>query len=156
MTYNREETWKDLYKKSGVKTTGEVFDLRSFAELLQEKGLKGYDKGEKQFGSPDKDKAKEFNYTYPKNPEAKLDLHGLIANEAAQKVESFVRESRESGLTFVIVVVGMGHNSPDGKSKLRPVVVQKLLDLQKNHRLRDFKSADPKDGGFGALYIYLK
>jgi hypothetical protein len=165
MENNREKIWADLYNKYGEEPSGET-DFRSFKELFEEDGvlrgrrgvkaLRGYDKGEGQFGSPDKGKAKELNFTYPKDPEDKLDLHGITREEATYLTEKFVRESREMGKTFVIIVVGMGRNSPDGKSKLRPVVVQKLIDLQNNQRLRDFKTAEPKDGGYGALYIYLR
>jgi len=155
MNLDREEIWGDMYKEYGEKI-GEETDFRGFDELFKEKGIKGYDKGEKQFGSPDKPKKKLLNYSYPDNAEAKLDLHGENTMDTPLLVEKFVRESREIGKTFVIIVCGIGRNNVDGKSKLRPIVIKQLLELQKEHRLKDFKSAEPKDGGLGAVYVYLR
>ena len=157
MFKDREEIWDDMYKKYDEKIgAGGDADYRGFAELFEEKGIKGYDKGEKQFGSPDKSKKKLLNYSYPEAPESKLDLHGENTLETPLLVERYVRESREIGKTFVIIVCGVGRGSPDGKSKLRPVVVRKLLELQAEHRLKDFRTAEPKDGGLGAVYVYLR
>lgn len=153
--YNREEAWDDYYKKHGLEKSGET-DYRGFAELMAERGTKGYDKGEKEFGSPDKSKHKEFNFTYPDEPQAKLDLHGMTVDEALPAVEKFVRDCREMQMNFVIIVPGIGRNSVDGRAKLRPLVVNKLVDLQNNQRIRNFKTAEPKHGGLGAVYVYLK
>lgn len=154
-TYNREDAWKDYYEKHGVEPSGES-DFRGFKELMEERGLRGYDKGEKEFGSPDKPKKKELNFTYPDEPQSKLDLHGMTVNEASQEVEKFVRDCREMQMNFVIIVPGIGRNSEEGKAKLRPMVINKLVDLQQNQRIRNFKTAEPKHGGLGAVYVYLK
>jgi DNA-nicking Smr family endonuclease len=151
--YNREETWEELYVKSGEEKTGQN-DFRSFAEQFEERGLKGYDKGEKEAGTFRGSDGKRQRY--PDEPQAKLDLHGYTLDEARPMLQRFIDESRQMGLIFVIVIPGIGRNSEDGRAKLRPMVVQALEKLVNEKMVRDFKSAEPRHGGFGALYIYLK
>ena len=95
-------------------------------------------------------------FTYPENPEDKLDLHGLTRAEADQETKRFIGEAKMKNMSFVVIVVGKGNNSEDGKSKLRPVVVERLNELINNKRIRNFESAKPKHGGFGAIYVYLR
>lgn len=154
-SYNREEAWSELYEKHRVDKSGEV-DFRGFRELFEENGLRGYDKGEKIYGSPDRGKDKDFNFKYPDEPEEKLDLHGQTVEEAKSSLTRFVRECRAKGMRFVIVVPGMGRNSPEGKSKLRPMAVQVLNKLQADHEIRRFETAIPRHGGAGAIYVFLK
>jgi DNA-nicking Smr family endonuclease len=80
----------------------------------------------------------------------------MTMEQASPAVEKFVRDCREMQMNFVIIVPGIGRNSEDGRAKLRPMVVNKLVDLQNNQRIRNFKTAEPKHGGLGAVYVYLK
>jgi DNA-nicking Smr family endonuclease len=153
--YNREETWGDLYKKHQVEKSGET-DFRGFKELFEEKGMRGYDKGEKLYGSPDRDKLESFNFKYPEEPEDKIDLHGQTVEEAKVNLLRFIRDSRARGMRFVIIVPGVGRNSPDGKAKLRPMAVQQLNKLQHDHEIRRYETAEPRHGGAGAIYVFLK
>lgn len=151
--YNREETWADLYAKSGEEKTGQS-DFRSFAEQFAERGMKGFNKGEKEEGNFRDQKGRRQRY--PDEPQARLDLHGYTVEEARPLLMKFIDESRQMGLIFVIVIPGIGRNSENGRAKLRPMAVQTLEKLVEEKMVRDFKSAEPKHGGFGALYIYLK
>jgi len=151
--YNREEAWKDFYEESGERQTGET-DFRGFAELFKERGLKGFNLAEKETSQPANDN--ESGRRYPANPQRSLDLHGNTVGEADRLLSDFITTSRELGLKLVIVVTGLGRNSVGGVSKLRPPVVQKLTAMIKNQQIRDFKTADPRHGGYGAIYVYLK
>lgn len=153
--YDREATWDDLYKKHNEKKSGET-DFRGFAELFEERGVKGYDKG-KEYGDPDKPASKqEQRFTYPEKPEASLDLHGNTMDEARAKVNEFLRQGREIKLRKVRIITGIGRGNADMKSKLRPVVVDRLNYYQHEGWIRRYESAPPSDGGYGAIYVYFK
>lgn len=140
----QERDWKD---KHGIE---------GFAELFEIEGMKNYNKGE-EFGGPEAGKkGSEGRFTYPENPQERLDLHGFTTAEADSKVQKFIGEGKMRNLSFVVIVVGMGHNSEGGKSKLRPVVIDRLNELIHNKRIRNYESAKPKHGGFGAIYVYLR
>lgn len=151
--YNREEAWDELYKNSGEEKTGQS-DFRSFAEQFAERGMKGFNKSEKD--AAEAARFEEKRQRYSNEPQAKLDLHGYTVDEARPKLFKFIDESRQLGLLFVIVVPGIGRNSENGRAKLRPMVVQELDKMVNDQKVRDFQSAEPKHGGFGAIYIYLK
>ncbi len=153
--YNREETWGDLYRKHNEDKTGQN-DFRSFAEQFEERGMKGFNKAEKGDHRYQGEALERKKERYPDNPQENLDLHGLTVEEAKRELIKFISEVRQIGLMFVLVVPGKGQNSPDGKAKLRPMVVQELERLVSDRLVADFRSAEPRHGGFGALYVYLK
>ncbi len=88
--------------------------------------------------------------------DARLDLHGMIQQEAFRALSLFIEESQESGARCVLVITGKGLK-PDGstgvlrdalpgwlnRAELRPLV------LALNH-------AQPRDGGQGAFYVLLR
>ena len=153
--YDRENTWGDLYKKHEEQKSGET-DFRGFEELFKERGFKDYDKG-KEFGDPDKPVSKkEQRFSYPEKPEASLDLHGSTTDEAKAKVNEFMRQSREMRLRKVKIITGIGRGNEDMKSKLRPVVVERLNFYEHEGLIRRYESAPPSDGGYGAIYVYFK
>ncbi len=153
--YNREKTWEDLYEQHKVEKSGET-DFRGFAELFEERGFVGYDKG-KEYGDPDKPVSKkEQRFTYPEKPEASLDLHGSTVEDAKAKVNKFLRQGREMKLRKVRIITGIGRGNADMKSKLRPVVVERLNYYEHEGWIRKFESAPPADGGYGAIYVYFK
>lgn len=153
--YDRENTWGDLYEKHKVEKSGET-DFRGFADLFEERGLRDYDKGQ-EFGDPDKPVSKsEQRFTYPEKPEASLDLHGNTVEEARTKVNSYLRHWREMKLRKVKIITGIGRGNDDMKSKLRPVVVERLNFYEHEGWIRRYESAPPSDGGYGAIYVYFK
>ena len=99
------------------------------------------------------------------NKVKKLDLHGSSLIEANKIVKKFIIESFNNGYKKLLVVTGKGLRS---KSYNNPYVSEKLNVLKysvpefiKNDE--DLKSkisrilkADIKDGGEGAIYIFLK
>ena len=99
------------------------------------------------------------------NKVRKLDLHGLSLNESNKKVKKFVIESFDLGFKKLLIVTGKGLRSKSHKdpyvseelSKLRysvPEYLKKDEDL--NNKIIKISEADIKDGGQGAIYVFLK
>ena len=99
------------------------------------------------------------------NKVRKLDLHGSSLIEANKIVKKFIIESFNSGYKKLLVVTGKGLRS---KSYNNPYVSEKLNVLRYsipefiknnenlNNKISRIAQADIKDGGEGAIYIFLK
>ncbi|MBI5520457.1 MAG: Smr/MutS family protein [Desulfovibrio sp.] len=88
--------------------------------------------------------------------EGHLDLHGQNAEQALDSLLFFMRESYLAGRRMVLVITGRGKNSPKGLSILRQEV-QTWLTREPLRRITlAFCTAQPKDGGAGALYVLLR
>jgi DNA-nicking Smr family endonuclease len=95
----------------------------------------------------------------------KLDLHGFSLAESAEMVKKFINESYDSGYKKLLIVTGKGLRS---KSYKDPYVSKKLSILRysipeyiKNNenlkkKINKISEAEIKDGGGGAIYIFLK
>ena len=95
----------------------------------------------------------------------KLDLHGFSLIEANKKVKKFIIESFDNGYKKLLIVTGKGLRS---KSYDNPYISEKLSilryavpefinnDESLNNKVRKISTADVKDGGEGAVYIFLK
>jgi DNA-nicking Smr family endonuclease len=85
--------------------------------------------------------------------EARLDLHGATIDAAGLRVSDFLTHAQAHRQRCVLMVHGKGHRSGTGRG---------VLKTQLNHWLRDhpailaFCSAQPGDGGTGALYVLLR
>ncbi|NOX76608.1 MAG: DNA mismatch repair protein MutS [Gammaproteobacteria bacterium] len=86
-------------------------------------------------------------------PEASLDLHGQTLAEAGTLLAHFLEEAQNAGLRCLCVVHGKGHRSAAGRPVLKTQVNQWLRDTS---AVLAFCSAQPKDGGMGAVYVLLK
>ena len=88
-----------------------------------------------------------------KNPiEHTLDLHGLTVVEARKALQEFLGECEAAGLRNIIIVHGKGFRSKD-KPIIKPLVNRWLRSVD---NVLAFHSAQPKDGGSGAVYVLLK
>ena len=99
------------------------------------------------------------------NKVRKLDLHGSSLIEANKIVEEFITESFNSGYKKLLIVTGKGLRS---KSYYNPHVSDKLsvlrysvpefirTDENLNSKIKRISKAEIKDGGDGAIYIFLK
>ena len=99
------------------------------------------------------------------NKVKKLDLHGSSLIEANKIVKNFIIESFNNGYKKLLVVTGKGLRS---KSYNNPYVSEKLNvlrysvpefiknDENLNNKISRISQADIKDGGEGAIYIFLK
>ena len=99
------------------------------------------------------------------NKVKKLDLHGSSLIEANKIVKKFIIESFNNGYKKILVVTGKGLRS---KSYNNPYVSEKLNvlrysvpefiknDENLNNKISRTSKATIKDGGEGAIYIFLK
>ena len=99
------------------------------------------------------------------NKVQKLDLHGFSLIEANKVVTRFIIESFDSGYKKILIVTGKGSRS---KSYDNPYVSKKLSVLRYSvpefirndgnleNKISRISTADMKDGGAGAIYIFLK
>ena len=85
--------------------------------------------------------------------EAEADLHGMRTREAEKVLVSFLRECRDQGLRCVRVIHGKGRGSRGGQAVLKWEVDRWL---RRDQGVMAFSSAQPRDGGTGAVYVLLK
>jgi len=85
--------------------------------------------------------------------QAKIDLHGLISDEARAYVASFISDCKKRGIRCVRIVHGKGLGSynrePILKNKLRGWLMQK-------DEVIAYAEAKKQDGGSGAVIVLLK
>jgi DNA-nicking Smr family endonuclease len=85
-----------------------------------------------------------------------LDLHGMTTAEARYEVERFILSSVMQGLRCVLVIHGRGLNSRDQI----PILKERMSSWLKRGRLKHlvlaFATAQPCDGGAGAMYVLLR
>ena len=99
------------------------------------------------------------------NKVRKLDLHGFSLIEANKTVKKFIIESFNNGYKKLLIVTGKGGRS---KSRANPYLSEKLSVLKYSvpeyinndenliNKIRKISKASLKDGGEGAIYIFLK
>jgi len=88
-----------------------------------------------------------------KNPiEHALDLHGLTVEQARNELLEFLGECEAAGVRHAIIVHGKGFRSKD-KPVIKPMLNRWLRAVD---NVLAFHSAQPKDGGNGAVYVLLK
>ena len=95
----------------------------------------------------------------------KLDLHGFSLIEANKIVKNFIINSFNSGYKKLLIVTGKGLRS---KSHENPYLSEKLSVLRNSvpeyikndenlaNKINSISTADIKDGGEGAIYVFLK
>ena len=84
---------------------------------------------------------------------AEADLHGMRIREALTLLEDFLRDCRADRLRCVRVIHGKGLGSRDGHAVLKWQVDSWL---RRHDGVMAFCSAQPRDGGTGAVYVLLK
>ena len=99
------------------------------------------------------------------NKVRKLDLHGYSISESNKIVKKFIVESFDCGHKKLLIVTGKGSRS---KSYDNPYISEKLSvlrysvpefirnDENLDNKINRIVTADIKDGGEGAIYIFLK
>lgn len=88
--------------------------------------------------------------------ESHIDLHGMNSEQAFDNLLFFIRESFLQGKRCVLAVTGRGKNSPGGHSVLKREIQEWLTRDPFRRVVLAFCTAQPKDGGAGAIYILLR
>ena len=119
----------------------------------------------KQMGNISIKESEFLERNFEINKIKKLDLHGASLIEANKIVKKFIIESFNNGYKKLLVVTGKGLRS---KSRYNPYLSEKLSvlkysvptyiknDENLNQKINRISKADLKDGGEGAIYIFLK
>ncbi len=85
--------------------------------------------------------------------EAGLDLHGFSLDDARSELSGFIRDCSQKHYRCAIIIHGKAY-SGEGKQPLMKSYVNDWL--RQISSVIAFCSAQPKDGGTGALYVLLK
>jgi DNA-nicking Smr family endonuclease len=80
----------------------------------------------------------------------RLDLHGMSRIEAHHALGQCISDSAQAGKRCVLVITGKGSGI------LRTGVACWLNEASLRPHILAFSEAQPKDGGSGAFYVYLK
>ncbi|MEO0360604.1 MAG: Smr/MutS family protein [Pseudomonadota bacterium] len=97
-----------------------------------------------------------------RDPDARIDLHGMTANRARAALIRFVTESRMAGRRCVLVITGKGApDAPRDFGDPTPGVIRReaphwLSAPPLAQMVVNVSQAHPRHGGAGALYVYLK
>ena len=95
----------------------------------------------------------------------KLDLHGLSIDHANKIVKKFIIESFENGYKKLLIITGKGLRSKVHKnpylSEQMNVLKHSVPEFIKNdedlfEKISRISTADLKDGGEGAFYIFFR
>ncbi|MDF3054394.1 MAG: mismatch repair protein MutS [Gammaproteobacteria bacterium] len=87
------------------------------------------------------------------NIEAELDLHGMNLDQAEEQLSRFLINAVEAGWRYILVIHGKGayQESP------YPILKNKVNQWLRAHsHVLAFCSANPFQGGVGAVYVLLK
>ena len=90
--------------------------------------------------------------------EARLDLHGMTQGEAHRALLGFIHAARASGKRCILVITGQGRPmGPNGGGGILKAAVPRWLDEPEfRPHLLAIATAQPRDGGAGALYVMLR
>ena len=100
-----------------------------------------------------------------REPDARLDLHGLTQSAAHRALATFLRGAQARGLRLLLVVTGKGkRDEPDvpfemGGGKrgvLKAMTPRWLAEPDFAPFVADVRPAHRKHGGDGAFYVYLR
>jgi DNA-nicking Smr family endonuclease len=84
-----------------------------------------------------------------------LDLHGMTGDEAQDALRDFFDRCRGPRERAVLVVHGKGTHSPGGRGVLRDEIAGWLASSPLADHVLCFATAQPRDGGTGAVYVLL-
>jgi DNA-nicking Smr family endonuclease len=88
--------------------------------------------------------------------DGRIDLHGMTQATAHRALEEFLTASQAAGKRCVLVITGKGLRPTGETGVLRNLVPRWMNAPAIRGRVLSFCSAQPRDGGTGALYVLLK
>jgi len=84
---------------------------------------------------------------------ATLDLHGMTSATARVEIVDFIAGCRAQHIRCALIIHGKGYGSGGDL----PVLKNRVNSwLRQHHDVLAFSSAQPRDGGRGALYVLLR
>lgn len=131
-----------------------VSDNGSLEKALEKESIKTFDQIIREKEEKDrKDAPLSIYQLRTRMPQATIDLHGFTKQEAMEKLESFMNESREHGLRKISIITGKGLHSQDGIAIIREEVMRYLDSCT---FISEKSSAPLSSGGSGAIWVILK
>jgi len=97
-----------------------------------------------------------------REPDARIDLHGMTADRAHRACLRFLAEAMGRGARVVLVITGKGRARddagimPEGRGVLRAQLPGWLKSSPLGHAIVGIYQAHQRHGGAGAFYVYLK
>ncbi len=98
--------------------------------------------------------------------EGRVDLHGFTRKQAHTRLRSFIHSAHRKGSRCVLVITGKGSSAGKAeddvymgggrKGILREEVPRWLMEPDLRKLVLDFRTAQPRHGGEGALYVLLR
>lgn len=98
--------------------------------------------------------------------EGRVDLHGFTRKQAHTRLCSFIHSAHRKGSRCVLVITGKGSSAGKAeddvfmgggrKGVLREEVPRWLMEPDLRKLVLDFRTAQPRHGGEGALYVLLR
>ncbi len=88
--------------------------------------------------------------------EGRIDLHGMTRPEAYRNLSDFLKSSAAAGRRCVLVITGKGMREGAGSGVLRSEFPGWLNEAALRPLILSFSPAQPRDGGGGAFYVYLR
>lgn len=88
--------------------------------------------------------------------EATIDLHGLNRDDARGRLTGFLSGHHAAGRRCVLVITGKGLKDDWSPGVIRSAVPGWLNEAPLRELVLSFATAQPKDGGSGAIYVLLK
>ncbi len=85
-------------------------------------------------------------------PEKVLDLHGYKAREAEERIRTFIRDCKRSGIKKVLIIHGKGKHTK-GTPVLKGTVIK---TLERDPLAGEFGIASREYGGKGALWLIIR
>jgi len=83
--------------------------------------------------------------------DGRIDLHGMTLAQAEDRLKHYLLHAQGSGKRWILVITGKG--SQDNPDSLRHTVPRWLDQWS---MIAGYRVAKPKDGGEGALYVWIK
>jgi DNA-nicking Smr family endonuclease len=88
--------------------------------------------------------------------DGRIDLHGMTRAEAHRNLTDFLTFSATAGRRCVLVITGKGMREGAGSGILRSEFPRWLNEAALRPLILSFAAAQPRDGGGGAFYVYLR
>jgi DNA-nicking Smr family endonuclease len=102
--------------------------------------------------------------------DARIDLHGMGAEEARHRLLAFLSQSRARGHLTVLVITGKGaspftshtlhgrtpYHAPERQGRLRLELSHWMAEAEFRRHVTGYQPAHPRHGGGGAFYVRLR